>query len=184
MAKKPNKGEALPQEQLEPIVPEQSSGESVAPQQGEQVPVKDPIVQEQSSEVVPTEAPVVIEREAAPGDVMAPRQEEIPTQDEAPLSEESFAGIADALNQKVEEMVPGGFSIGQKIDTKDGKGIIVDYNKFVKYAFGLTILHNPGLAVAFVGQAGKSKLMGVLNITDRAEQEATWAEFKELYHKR
>lgn len=167
-----NKGEGLPNEQSGPIVTE-------------------PVVPEQSSE----------ESGAVPGDVVEPQQEqapaveataeqkpqeEIPAQDEAPLSEESFAGIADALNQQVESPVQpiNQFWIGQKIETRSGVGIIVDYEKFVKYAFGLTILHNPGLAVAFVGQAGKSKLMGVLGITDRAEQDAKWAEFKELYNKR
>lgn len=112
---------------------------------------------------------------------------------EAVISE-ALEGIDKALEQKVEPEVfetvfPQNYEVpklklGTVIMTTHDRGIVVSYMKFVKYMYGIINLPNPQLANAFISHAGKAKLFQLLNITDRAEQDKIWAEFKFMYNNR
>lgn len=108
------------------------------------------------------------------------------TEEENKVVAEALKGIDEALGQGVlpiPEVAPSlPFSIGDVIVVGGKNAIILDYEKFVKYTYGLIILGNPGLATSYVSQAGKGKLFQLLGITDRAIQDKTWMEFKALFN--
>ncbi len=128
-------------------------------------------------------------------DLPEQRAEEIPspepltqTEQENTVLAEAEKGIDQALSENVllevpgEPILPQVFTIGEIVQVGKSRAIIIDYEKFVKYVYGLIILGNPGLATSYVSQAGKGKLFQLLGITDREIQEKTWSEFKLLYN--
>jgi len=114
--------------------------------------------------------------------------DEIPTAE--PMTEtekEAFAGIEKALADPVLPLVTVNqnelIDMASVVTASNGrKGIVIDYEKFVKFTYTLvTMGHNQGFAMQNSGVAGKNKLMNLLGITDRAEQEAKWEEFKRVF---
>ena len=108
---------------------------------------------------------------------------------------EALEGIDKALNQEVlpeifETVLPQiednvelpTLKIGTVVHTTHDRGIIVSYIKFVKYMYGIINIPNPNLAGSFISYAGKNKMFQMLNITDKAEQEKLWKEFKKAYN--
>lgn len=124
-----------------------------------------------------------------------PGIEEIPSQEPLTQTEQENAvlaeaekGIEQALTQEVEsipvvETPPSLFEIGNTVVIGKEKAIILSYEKFVRYAYGL-VTNNPANASAYFGFAGKSKLMDLLGITDPALKEKVWVELRETYAKR
>jgi hypothetical protein len=113
-------------------------------------------------------------------------ESEIPSQEALTPTEQENTNLLAAeegINKALEEVVvPAIFKIGEVMQTPEGKAILIDYNLFVKYTYGLIILGNPGMAALYVSQAGKGKLFQLLRVTDRELQDKIWSEFKQAYN--
>ncbi len=168
--------------------PEEQIPAGVAP---EEQAIAAPVAETVNEILLEPTAPILpLEEQATPAseEQSAAATDEIPTPE--PMTEtekEAFAGIEKALADPVLPLVTVNqnelIDMGSVVTASNGrKGIVIDFEKFVKFTYTLvTMGHNQGFAMQNSGVAGKNKLMNLLGITDRAEQEAKWEEFKRVF---
>ena len=140
----------------------------------------------------------VVPAEATPAETPAPEaplqeppvpEAPVVTAPELPIPEampesvkESVAKLEEASKAKVDPKMP---FLGQIVPLAgDKKGIVVDYDQFVKFMIGLIINVQPtGITSQFVSVAGKNRLCrDLLGSVDNEQITAKWQELYDHYN--